>query len=343
MRLRTSLLALAGWARRRGAALRIVGRIMNGYTFTERVRAVLAMAREESQRLHHAFVGTEHLLLALAREGQGVGATALRNLGVDLAEVRQQVDDVLTVGTAGPDELHELPYTSRAKKSIELAISEARELGHSYMGTEHLLLGMLREEQNIGAQVLGSLGVELPAVRAEVLRLLGIDATPAGADTTAAPAAAIPAVTYAARDEPPDHWLVAHAFSFSPWTEVAVNVAAEAARRLHHHAIEPEHLLHGLLHVWHESAPPAGLRLTAGVDELRERLSTQLAPASEARVPGAAVHFSVRGTRALAQAILASCDDEARQVSPDHLLAGLLHEGAGDAVAFLREAGVEGT
>src|SRR5437868_6719945 len=146
---------------------------MNGYNFTDRVRKVLQMAREEAARLHHEYVGTEHILLGLIREGEGVAAAVLSNLNVDLEEIQQKIEDSVKKGkaaaAAGPD----LPYTSRAKKVLELAMSEARELNHSYVGTEHLLLGLLREEKGIAAQVLTDVGVNLEQARAETLRLLG--------------------------------------------------------------------------------------------------------------------------------------------------------------------------
>jgi ATP-dependent Clp protease ATP-binding subunit ClpC len=157
---------------------------MNGYNFTERVRKVLAMAREEAARLHHEYVGTEHILLGLIREGEGVAAAVLQNLSVDLEEVQQKIEETVKKGkaaqTTGPD----LPYTSRAKKVLELAMGEARELNHSYVGTEHLLLGLLREEKGIAAQVLTDAGVNLEAARAETLRLLGTEMPQAGAAGT---------------------------------------------------------------------------------------------------------------------------------------------------------------
>src|SRR6202158_5671281 len=153
---------------------------MNSYHFTERGRKVLAMAREEASRLHHEYVGTEHILLGLIREGEGVAAAVLNNLSVDLDEIQQKIEDTVKKGkaaqTTGPD----LPYTSRAKKVLELAMSEARELNHSYVGTEHLLLGLLREEKGIAAQVLTDAGVNLDAARAETLRILGTEMPQAG-------------------------------------------------------------------------------------------------------------------------------------------------------------------
>jgi ATP-dependent Clp protease ATP-binding subunit ClpC len=164
---------------------------MNGYNFTERVRKVLAMAREEASRLHHEYVGTEHILLGLIREGEGVAATVLQNLSVDLEEIQQKIEETVKKGKA--PQASDLPYTSRAKKVLELAMAEARDLNHSYVGTEHLLLGLLREEKGIAAQVLADAGINLDAARAETLRLLGTEmpqggqGAPAGAPAPGAP------------------------------------------------------------------------------------------------------------------------------------------------------------
>jgi ATP-dependent Clp protease ATP-binding subunit ClpC len=167
-----------------------------GYNFTERVRKVLAMAREEAARLHHEFVGTEHILLGLIREGEGVAAAVLANLSIELDEIQQKIEESVKKGNkgtqgSGPD----LPYTSRAKKVLELAMAEARELNHSYVGTEHLLLGLLREEKGIAANVLSEAGVNLDTARTETLRLLGTDPQTAGGAAAAGgapPAAPLP-------------------------------------------------------------------------------------------------------------------------------------------------------
>ncbi len=156
---------------------------MNGYNFTERVRKVLAMAREEAARLHHEYVGTEHILLGLIREGEGVAAAVLNNLSVDLEEIQQKIEETVKKGKAAQATGPDLPYTSRAKKVLELAMGEARELNHSYVGTEHLLLGLLREEKGIAASVLTDAGVNLEAARAETLRLLGTEMPQGGAAT----------------------------------------------------------------------------------------------------------------------------------------------------------------
>jgi ATP-dependent Clp protease ATP-binding subunit ClpC len=169
---------------------------MNGYNFTERVRKVLAMAREEAERLRHEYVGTEHILLGLIREGEGVAAAVLQNLSVDLDEIQQKIEDTVKKGKAAAATGPDLPYTSRAKKVLELAMAEARDLTHNYVGTEHLLLGLLREEKGIAAQVLTDAGINLDAARAETLRLLGTD-MPQGGSATASPggSSAAPAST----------------------------------------------------------------------------------------------------------------------------------------------------
>ncbi len=140
--------------------------------FTDRARKVMALANQEAQRFNHEYIGTEHILLGLVKEGSGVGATVLKNLDIDLRKVRLEVEKLVK---SGPDmvTMGKLPQTPRAKKVIEYAIEEARNLGHNYVGTEHLLLGLLRERDGVAAQVLMNLGLKLEEVREEVLNLLG--------------------------------------------------------------------------------------------------------------------------------------------------------------------------
>ena len=140
--------------------------------FTQRARNVLTLAQEEARRLRHNYMGTEHLLLGLIREGEGVGAKVLSNLGVDLQRARRAVETIIGVGEHNVR--GELGLTPRAKKVIELAVEEARRLGHHYMGTEHLLLGLIREGHGIAAGALESMGVSLEDAREEVDRVLGM-------------------------------------------------------------------------------------------------------------------------------------------------------------------------
>jgi ATP-dependent Clp protease ATP-binding subunit ClpC len=143
---------------------------------TDRARKVMALANQEAQRFNHEYIGTEHILLGLVKEGSGVGANVLKNLDIDLRKVRLEVEKLVK---SGPEmvTMGKLPQTPRAKKVIEYAIEEARNLNHNYVGTEHLLLGLLREHDGVAAQVLMNLGLKLEEVREEVLNLLG-----AGAD-----------------------------------------------------------------------------------------------------------------------------------------------------------------
>jgi len=148
---------------------------VNGYNFTERVRKVLAMARQESANLRHEYVGTEHILLGLIDEGEGVAATALQNLHVDLDDLKYRIETMVKKGAAGRTTGPDLPYTSRAKKVLELSMLHARNLNHKYVGTEHLLLGLIAEQKGIAAQVLNDQGVTLDMAIAEVLRILGTE------------------------------------------------------------------------------------------------------------------------------------------------------------------------
>src|SRR5574340_1334857 len=138
--------------------------------FTERARKVLSLAQEEAQRFQHNYIGTEHLLLGLVREGEGVAAKVLSNLGVELNKVRSAVEFI--IGRGDRIVLGEIGLPPRAKKVIELAVDEARRLNHHYIGTEHLLLGLVREGEGIAAGVLESLGVNLEKVRSQTIHVL---------------------------------------------------------------------------------------------------------------------------------------------------------------------------
>jgi len=142
--------------------------------FTDRARKVMALANQEAQRFNHEYIGTEHILLGLIKEGSGVAANVLKNLEIDLKKIRIEVEKNVP---SGPDmvTMGKLPYTPRAKKVIELAFEEARSLGHNYVGTEHLLLGLLREHEGVAARVLMNLGLNLEDVREEILNLLGAE------------------------------------------------------------------------------------------------------------------------------------------------------------------------
>src|SRR5499426_1045952 len=142
--------------------------------FTDRARKVMQLANQEAQRFNHEYIGTEHVLLGLVKEGSGVAANVLKNLDIDLRKIRLEVERIVQHGPGGDQVvMGRLPHTPRAKKVIEYSVEEARNLNHNYVGTEHLLLGLLREEEGVAAQVLMNLGLRLEDVREEVLNLLG--------------------------------------------------------------------------------------------------------------------------------------------------------------------------
>src|SRR3979490_1015087 len=153
--------------------------------FTDRARRVVVLAQEEAKMLNHNYIGTEHILLGLIHEGEGVAAKALESLGISLDAVREQVQDIIGQGQQQPT--GHIPFTPRAKKVLELSLREALQLGHNYIGTEHILLGLIREGEGVAAQVLVKLGADLNRVRQQVIQLLsgyqGKEPAAAGAGT----------------------------------------------------------------------------------------------------------------------------------------------------------------
>ncbi|HEY6314294.1 MAG TPA: Clp protease N-terminal domain-containing protein [Streptosporangiaceae bacterium] len=138
--------------------------------FTDRARRVVVLAQDEARRLDHNYIGTEHILLGLIHEGQGVAARALTSLGISLEAVRQQVEEIIGRGQQAP--VGHIPFTPRAKKVLELSLRESQQLGQDHIGTEHILLGLIREGDGVAAQVLVKLGADLNRVRQQVIQLL---------------------------------------------------------------------------------------------------------------------------------------------------------------------------
>jgi ATP-dependent Clp protease ATP-binding subunit ClpC len=159
--------------------------------FTDRARRVVVLAQEEARMLNHNYIGTEHILLGLIHEGEGVAAKALESLGISLDAVRQQVEEIIGQGQQAPS--GHIPFTPRAKKVLELSLREALQLGHNYIGTEHILLGLIREGEGVAAQVLVKLGADLNKVRQQVIQLLNgyQSKEPAGATAESAPSTSL--------------------------------------------------------------------------------------------------------------------------------------------------------
>ena len=190
--------------------------------FTDRARKVMQLANQEAQRFNHEYIGTEHILLGLVKEGSGVAANVLKNLDVDLRKIRLEVEKIVQ---SGPDmvTMGKLPQTPRVRQILQYAMEEACSLDHRYVGTEHLLLGLLREQEGVAAQVLMNMGLKLEDVRGEIVRLLGMPAVPPG-------------------DSP----RLAN-IKITPWAERAIEIAAEESRTLNQNILGTEQLLIGLL------------------------------------------------------------------------------------------------
>ena len=274
---------------------------MNGYNFTDRVRKVLQMAREEATRLRHEHVGTEHILLAVIKEGEGVAAAVLTNLNVDLDEIPRNVEKIAMKGRARASAHSDLPYTSRAKKVLELAMSEAHELRHSYVGTEHLLLGLLREEKGIAAQVLADAGITLEVARAEVLRLLGSEA---------------PSFPVEAENLRPEV-----AYALGPAASAVLRLARDAAWEFQHDAIEDEHLLNGLIREDGEAAT-----ILRSLGAAPDRIAALLVAAK--RAPGRSrrldIPYSANAKRAIWFGVAEALSSGHDSIGSGHLLLGLL-------------------
>ncbi|HEY7137384.1 MAG TPA: ATP-dependent Clp protease ATP-binding subunit, partial [Acidimicrobiia bacterium] len=162
--------------------------------FTDRARRVVVLAQEEARLLNHNYIGTEHILLGLIHEGEGVAAKALESLGISLEAVRAQVEEIIGHGGSAPS--GHIPFTPRAKKVLELSLREALQLGHNYIGTEHILLGLIREGEGVAAQVLVKLGADLSRVRQQVIQLLsgyagGKESAPAGGGSESTPSGSL--------------------------------------------------------------------------------------------------------------------------------------------------------
>jgi ATP-dependent Clp protease ATP-binding subunit ClpA len=203
--------------------------------FTDRARRVVVLAQEEARLLDHNYIGTEHILLGLIHEGEGVAAEALNSLGIALDAVRSQVEEIIGQGSAAPT--GHIPFTPRAKKVLELSLRESLQLGHNYIGTEHILLGLVREGEGVAAQVLVKLGADLHSVRAEVIRLLeGYtgEAHPEGLTELRT------TLTGIGRS-------VAGMPRLSHDSTEAMDLAREIARKMGHDTVQPADILLGLL------------------------------------------------------------------------------------------------
>jgi ATP-dependent Clp protease ATP-binding subunit ClpA len=284
--------------------------------FTERARKVLSLAQEEAQRFNHNYIGTEHLLLGLVREGDGVAAKVLTDLGVELNQVRNAVEHI--IGRGDRIVLGEVGLTPRAKKVVELAVDEARRLNHHYIGTEHLLLGLIREGEGIAAGVLESLGANLEKVRRTTIEVLS-QAGPGFASRREE-------ASFSGESRPrPDFG------RFTERARLAIRTAIVEAREREQAEVNTGHMLLALIQEDESLAALAlqqcGVNLGAAQREVEQNIGARK-PASE-QPAGNLVGLDAHMLR-----MVALSADEARQmgdlyVGTEHLLLGLIREGDG--------------
>ena len=303
---------------------------------------VLALARKEADRLNHNFLGTEHLLLGLIELGQGVAVNVLAKLGLDLETVRQEVEK--QVGT-GPDQkmIGNIPYTPRVKKVIALAQKEARRLNHTYVGTEHLLLGLLREGDGIAAKVLRALEVNLEQTRTEILRELDPNFEVERLDEQT-PSSSKENVATKPRFEMPQEAVPGETMGelsqFTPRAQQTLALAAKEAVRLNHSFVGTEHVLLGLIKLGQGMAVNVLVEMGLDLDELRREIEQAVGTGAGQTVTG------VPPPTPRVRRVLKLADREKERMGhtyldTEHILLGLLAEGDGVAAKVLRARGVE--
>src|SRR5437867_2260055 len=276
--------------------------------FTERARKVLQLAQEEAQRFNHNYIGTEHILLGLVREGDGVAARVLNNLGIELHKVRSAVE--FLIGRGDCMVMGEIGLTPRAKRVIELAVDEARRLNHHYIGTEHLLLGLVREGEGIAAGVLESLGVSLEKVRAQVIEVLKSSSSTTSRQSGIKSTMRSP--TSAARPPRFD--------SFTERARKVLQLAQEEAKRFNHNYISTEHILLGL--VREEGGVAARVLNNLGIELHKVRSAVEFIIGRGDRMVMGEIGLTARAKRVIELAV-----DEAKRlnhhyIGTEHLLLG---------------------
>ncbi len=303
--------------------------------FTEHARKVLSQAQEEAQRIQHNYIGTEHLLLGLLHEEQSVAVTVLENLGAESSKVRSAVE--LAIGRGYRSTLGQIGLTPRAKKVIELAVDEARRLNHHYIGTEHILLGLVREGEGIAGGALASLGVTLERARAETVRIL----KQAGQPIEESQEEAAPAAT----DNPPEQVLLQirsnKPFDGHPFTDQAHRIIEQAhkeAEHFQHNYIGTEHLLLGMVHDG-EGVAGAVLR-NLGVQLSKVRDAVEFIIGRGDRIVLGEIGLTPRAKKVIELAVDESRHLNNNYVGTEHLLLGMVREGEGIAAGVLESLGV---
>ncbi len=298
--------------------------------FTKRAGKVVQLAQEEAQRLNHNFIGTEHIQLGLVREGDGVAARALNNLGIELHRVRSGVESI--IGRGDRKVIGEIGLTPRAKRVIELAVDEAKRLNHHYIGTEHLLLGLVREGEGIAAGVLESQGASLEKVRAEVLSVLKASSGAA----SAGPAGQVGAMRVEGRLSPEG----VLSGNFSIHAQKVLERAHAEAVLLDHNYIGTEHLLLGLIGAHGSVAARVLAGLGLELEKVRATVDSVVGMGSSEQLSTEAQSLTPRTKRIFELAMRETGKLNHERAGTGHLLLGLCIEGQGIAAGVLERLGV---
>jgi hypothetical protein len=307
--------------------------------FTDRARRVVVLAQEESRAHDHTYIGTEHLLLGLVHEAEGVAVQVLQSLGISLEGLRQQVEEIIGRGPGTPSGY--IPFTPRAKTVLELSLREALQFGHTYVGSEHLLLGLIREDEGVAAQVLVRLGADLNRVRAEVIRVLGQPPRSPELplyDPPPNPFRPLEPQSWQLHEQPDPN--DASAFRrFTDRSRRAIVLAQEEARILNHNYIGSEHLLLGLIQEGEGVAARALENLGVSLEGVRTQVE-EIIGMGEQR-PSGALPFTPRAKKVLELSLREALQLGNNYIGTEHLLLALIRQGEGVAPQVLVRLGAD--
>jgi predicted dehydrogenase len=297
--------------------------------FSDRARRIIGLAKDEAQRLDQA-IGTEHILLGLLKEGTGVAAQVLKRMGVDLKRVRDEVEKVIRGNPSLSPPFGTVPFTPRGKKVLELAVEEATKFAHNDVGSEHLLLGLIREDEGAAANILRSAGVSYETTRERIGEFLRGGA----ADRAVAPAIE----SHPLKDD--EKKLHVDLNDLSDRSKRVLELAKAEAKRLQHDVVGTQHILVGLIEEEHGVASKVFRQLNVEIQRVRASLDkivvSRLGP-----VPAPGLPFTARGKRVLELAAKEAAERGRTRIDTEHLLFGLLHEDEGIAARVLLNLGVK--
>lgn len=297
--------------------------------FTDRARKILGLAKSEAQRLHHSYIGTEHILLGLLHVVDSSAATVLKSMNLDLGKIGQEIEKLVSGYPAAASREANLPFTPRGKRVLELAVAEAMRFGHDYVGSEHLLIALVGEGEGIAARVLLSLGVTLERTRSRVGEHLGL------ARDERLPAASVEA--HPLKDD--ERKLHVDLNDLTEGASRVMELAKGEAKRLKHDVVGTQHILVGLIEEEHGVASKVFQQLNVKIELVRASLDKivvrQLGP-----VPAPGLPYTTRGKRVLELAGREAAERGRKRIDTEHLLLGLLTEDQGIAARVLLNVGV---